>query len=321
MRHKTTKYKVDELVADEQFQNYCRGTNAHDVTHWEDLILSNWSQRRVFEQAYTIVSSLSDKRIFAKPALDAKVVNLPGRVPRTKSMYSKLAVFAAFMLVTISTWYVFHQSTGTTVYVTQAAAYGETKAVTLPDGSTARLNSHSSITYPADMSSSRAVSFSGEVYFNVKSTADRQHFTVSGDYGTVLVTGTEFNLKHRNNTFEATLVEGSITYSKAGIDDILLTPSEQLTYVNDTIKIRQVETDYTTDWVSGRMIFKNISISQLIKTMYDDYNVVIKANNNTIKKKKISANMLTSDPTALLRSIGIVHDFRVEEANGTIILK
>jgi len=67
MRHKTTKYKVDELVADEQFQNYCRGTNAHDVTHWEDLILSNWSQRRVFEQAYTIVSSLSDKRIFAKP--------------------------------------------------------------------------------------------------------------------------------------------------------------------------------------------------------------------------------------------------------------
>jgi len=321
MGQKPHIYTVEELVANERFQNYCNNTHPEDVVYWEDIILGNWNQRSTFEQAYNIVHSLSDQRIFDSTTLEAKVVKLSTPPTKTTSVYRRAVVAAVVLICGLVAFQNLADSRTPQLLITQSTNWGETKCITMPDGSTAHLNSNSSITYPAQMDIDRKVQFAGEVYFDVETTPDRKHFTVHGSFGEVEVTGTSFNLKHRAGRFEATLVEGAITYRRDNLKDIRLTPEEQLVFENNKIKIRHTATTETTDWLEGRMIYKAVKLSTIIASLSEDYGLNVEVENEQILQKTITANMYTSDPRVLLKSIGAIYDFKVEESEENIILK
>ena len=75
-------------------------------------------------------------------------------------------------------------------------ARGEIRTETLPDGSTVRLNSSSTISYADNFVSKRELKLSGEAYFVV--TADPEHpFSVHVGESTVTAKGTKFNVSER----------------------------------------------------------------------------------------------------------------------------
>jgi len=317
----TKKYTVEELVADEGFQNYCLNKNEDDVRLWEDVILSHWNQKSTFEKANNIIVSLSDNRVFDNTKLSAKVVSMAPKQARRSPLKKYMLVASSFLVVAM--FYIgssFFQQPET-VMITQSTNQGEAKKVILPDGSIANLRGNSSLTYPTLMDHTRKVSFEGEVFFEIKTKEDKQFFTVSGAYGEIIVTGTKFNLKHRNSIFEATLVEGSIIYRKENMEDIHLQPSDQLNFAQNEIRIRKVDTEVYTDSSQGRMIYKNVMIKDIIEQMKEDYGLMIIVKNDNLNSKKISANMITADPIKLLESIGLIYDFEVEKSGDKVILK
>lgn len=318
--NKTKKYAIESLVADEQFQNYCLGTSEEDSQYWESVILTNWTQKETFAKAYDIVLLLADKQAYKASTTEAKVVMLPTRKVQPKPNRKWIAsVAAVLLLVTAGYWSLTMSSD--TIYITQSTTTEETKQVMLPDSTRVTLNSNSSITYLAEMSRERKASFEGEVYFEVQTTPEKQNFTVKTPDGNIVVTGTKFNLKNRKGIFEATLLEGAIVYRQQNIEDIALEPNEQLTFRDNTIRVRKTNTEEVTDWIDGRMIYKNIKIGDLIQALTIDYDIDIKTGDPELAEKKVSANMVTADPTVLLQSIGIIYGFEVEDNNGTIILK
>ena len=84
----------------------------------------------------------------------------------------------------------------------------EKTTVTLPDNSTAQLNSKSEISYSEKKwDKKRTVNLKGEAYFKV---AKGSKFDVKTTAGIVSVHGTQFNVKNRKNYFEVKCFEGLV---------------------------------------------------------------------------------------------------------------
>ncbi|MCU0353966.1 MAG: FecR family protein, partial [Cytophagales bacterium] len=93
----------------------------------------------------------------AKPEREARVVKL---VPRRRVLWAAASV-AAVLLLAATAWFM---RTREQVYET---AFGETRVVTLPDGSTVTLNAHSTLAYRNDWQPGRdrEVTLVGEAFF------------------------------------------------------------------------------------------------------------------------------------------------------------
>lgn len=119
---------------------------------------------------------------------------------------AKYAVAASVLIAALaSAYYLLFLPSDQVLYQT---AYGEKQTISLPDGSEIILNASSTISYASsDWENNRVVQLQGEAFFSVTS---GEQFTVKTDNGSVSVLGTEFNVRSRQNMFNAVCFEGKI---------------------------------------------------------------------------------------------------------------
>jgi len=166
---------------------------------------------------------------------------------------------------------------------------GETYKVKLPDGSLVWLNAASSLTYPASFvkSKSRKVVLDGEAYFEIEK--DEKHpFIVGADGQDVTVLGTHFNIKAYKEEADVmtTLVEGSVrvdfqtaTWGDQGkvkyTDDIRLSPGQQASLKDESMRISQANLKESTAWKDGDFIFTEKGIDRIMRDIARWYNIEV----------------------------------------------
>ena len=161
--------------------------------------------------------------------------------------------------------------------------YGARTSFMLPDGSTAWLNSGSTLSFPAPSNGDRTVSLSGEAYFDV--VKNGTPFTVSTVYGKIEVLGTSFNVKaYSDGEFESTLVEGSVKVNGSGNHSLTLIPGQQA-YLDEQgeLNIRKVDPEVFTSWKEGKLIFYREPFAKMAKRLERWYNVTIEVNDEEMK--------------------------------------
>lgn len=166
------------------------------------------------------------------------------------------------------------------------AEKGEQASVVLPDGTKVRLNSKSTLTYPASFSvDQRKVSLTGEAYFEV--THDENcPFIVTTSEAKVRVLGTTFNLYAYpgNALFEASLIEGrgEVIPTNKPEHSVMLAPGQKASYYTHTGKIHVSDTDLRveTAWTRGDLIFHSQSFAYILSQLEFFYGVKIQTNGN-----------------------------------------
>lgn len=145
--------------------------------------------------------------------------------------------------------------------------------ITLEDSTIVWLNSESQLIYPDEFGvKERRVKVHGEAYFQVAKN-DAKPFYVESDKQVVRVYGTEFNVRSypEEYTIETTLVEGSIELARMDNpqNSILLTPGRQVQLNKETLEatVRPVQTDVVTSWRSGRFVFENQNLEQIMRDL------------------------------------------------------
>ena len=120
---------------------------------------------------------------------------------------------------------------------------GQRIKLTLQDGTTVWLNSHTTLTYPAIFDKKeRRVAIDGEAFFIV---AQDKHkpFIVSSQGIETKVLGTQFNIcsYRKNNDVRTSLIEGSLQIYFTGKENesIILSPNEQISIKNGCIDLMQ----------------------------------------------------------------------------------
>ncbi len=142
---------------------------------------------------------------------------------------------------------------------------GQRIKLTLQDGTTVWLNSHTTLTYPAIFDKKeRRVAIDGEAFFIV---AQDKHkpFIVSSQGIETKVLGTQFNIcsYRKNNDVRTSLIEGSLQIYFTGKENesIILSPNEQISIKNGTIK---VDTISHHDYFYGKKEFTVLKTSCLL---------------------------------------------------------
>lgn len=159
-------------------------------------------------------------------------------------------------------------------------AYGEREQVVLPDGTTVWVNAGTTLQYPQSFAEDkRVVKLSGEAYFDVKRDEARP-FIVETRKLSVRVLGTRFNVSAYpdDGQIVTTLNSGKVAVETESRKTILLNPDQQLSFDKKTheVSLQQVESATYSAWKRGELIFDNLTLSEIVKTLERRYDIEIK---------------------------------------------
>lgn len=186
------------------------------------------------------------------------------------------------------------------VYNELKIPYGKIFKLMLSDGTEVYLNAGSSLRYPIKFIKGikRQVFLTGEAYFDVAK--DVEHpFVVNMNSLNVRVLGTQFNISSypEDKNINTVLVEGSVSLFENGdtFDSksaSLLKPGFKAEWSKNenTVSMKSVDTDVYTGWIEGKIVFKNLSFSNIRKKLERHYNVVIINNNKALDKNTYNAS-------------------------------
>lgn len=205
-------------------------------------------------------------------------------VPKKKNILLRVASYAAVIALLIaSTVYATYKFAfpAPLEYTQLSVSYGESKKLTLADGTIVAVNAGSTLIYPEKFTTdTRTVFLTGEANFSVAKNPDKP-FIVKTQNLDIEALGTKFYVQSYPNSpnAKATLVEGSIKVSIGSDDEnsYILKPNNQLIYANNTgqASIINVDAEKLASWEDGYLIFQGSTFDEIAQTLERKYNTEI----------------------------------------------
>lgn len=198
-------------------------------------------------------------------------------------------------------------------YNTMSTPRGGQYKLLLPDGSRVWLNAASSITYPTVFSeSSRFVTISGEVYFEVARNPEKP-FIVRTYKDEIKVLGTSFNVNCYTDepVVKTTLLEGSVY-----INNVVLKPGEA--YINGRVVSADIRKDVA--WKNGAFNFNNATVPEMMRQLGRWYDVEIVYEGEVQQDTfagEMGRNLTLNEVLNALKDVGV--KFKIEEKKLMII--
>jgi transmembrane sensor len=214
-------------------------------------------------------------------------------------------------------------------------AFGQTRNITLPDGSVITLNANSTLHYAKewDTATVREVWIDGEAFFKVNHLhrtgpiQSAQRFVVHAKKMDVEVLGTTFNVKNRRGQIKVALVTGKVGVKIEGDNNpvLKLSPGELAAYggKGDVIRKQKVDITSYTSWQDGELHFNKTPLKEIFDLIEDTYGYQVITKNQQIGNRQLSGTFSLSSEDAFFKaittSLGI--SFQKNEATHQLIIK
>jgi transmembrane sensor len=232
---------------------------------------------------------------------------------------------AASVLLLLGFGYVTHDRWA---YDRYEAPFGQTRTLSLPDGSEVTLNAHSQLRVPrfGFGNADREVWLTGEGYFSVRHTTHDHKFTVHTPNLDVRVLGTKFNVNTRSGQTEVILDEGKVQLirPKTPAQPLTMKPGEQATLAEgDTAFRRKVVSspDVVGAYRQQRLVFDGTPLSQVAERIQDYYGIRVVVGSRELARREFSGTLPNNDLNVVLRSLSVTYNLAVERQPGQVILK
>ena len=271
----------------------------------EDKILKDFENKLLAKNAPEVFAHTSAEKVHNEISkeINKKLFTQP-------SLYRWSVAAAVLLLVIgIASWGWFFSSpnptmmNSTTQWLSASATQGETLTLTLPDGSTAILNSGSNLRYPATFArKKREVQLDGEAFFEVTSNP-KKPFIVKTEILTTEVLGTSFNIEAFPSQNEARV------RVQAGAQQCELHPSQQAVFHKTTqqIQVQTVATNDFTDWKEGILRFRESSLPTVVQKIEKHYGVQIRLEVENAERCYLSGTFVKEDLNVVLKQLTFIH--------------
>ena len=219
--------------------------------------------------------------------------------------WGKIAAAVLFLIVAGIGIYMFQQQSGR---ITERTAFGETRVVTLPDGSEVTLNGNSVLSYDAEWPELREVRLEGEGYFKVVHTKDHRKFRVrTGADFSLDVLGTQFNISKRASGTRIVLDEGKVRCNLGDSkgDTLVLRPGEMVQFRKNPSDYQRerVEKGLYSAWKDHKLVFKNTSLREVAGILRDTYGLETEATRPELLDRQLSGSVPTDNVELLLQGV------------------
>jgi len=259
-----------------------------------------------------------------------KEMNKPDKKLKFNILSSPVLRYAAMIVIAIGIGFATYKivrspENKTDIPVLMAVATTEAHPVnftviTLPDGSTVKMNANTRIEYPEHFAAdARKVKLSGEAFFEV--TRDTAHpFIIETDNASVEVLGTSFNVSAYP---EAGLVEVNVETGKVKLTQhpigssvrksVLLPAGERgwLTIPDGKLGHEMKLASNYSAWITKEMIFQRTPLAEAFTVLENTYHVKIKMENSEIGKIPYTANFANLKLDYIVEVMARTHKLKV----------
>ena len=258
----------------------------------------------------------------------------PAKKKSNTGIWLKVAASITILMISGLSWLYFINQSDSPVaevreetMIVKSNPRGQKSQVTLPDGTTVKLNAESYIEYSSDFRNERFVKLVGEAFFDVVRDTLHPFKVVSGDIQ-VMVLGTSFNVQAFpfEETMSVAVATGKVQVEKKhhhnGEQTSLLLPSEMLSIDHKTgeFKKRQFDPDQVLAWRDGVLTFEKASFEEISKRLERWYGVDI-----VVKRKTPISDGFTGryeNPTleTVLKGMSFSSDFSFKISGDTVLI-
>jgi transmembrane sensor len=259
------------------------------------------------------------------PEKPVKIVSHLNKGLYQSRWYQLAAVLTGLLLIAFASWFIWGKE-NKIIYQT---AYGETKQVTLPDGSTVFLNGNTILSYAEnwDEQQARRVWLEGEAFFSIVHTANDQRFFVhtSEDFN-VEVLGTTFNVLKRKDKTKVTLNTGKIRLNlkeEISAEPILMKPGELVELNDASSKIikKAVNPEIYSSWKSSKMAFEDTSLADIIVLLEQTYGLTVEISDPSLLELKFNGTVPSDNVDILLEGFSQLFDLNIKRQGNHVTFK
>ncbi len=225
--------------------------------------------------------------------------------PQRKTTFSKFNLPLAMAACLVLTW-LFHSELAILMQGDYSTKVGERKTVYFDDGSTAMLNTDSSIAVSMDGPQRKVELLKGEVYFEVNPDPNRP-FIVQAGHSTTRVLGTRFFVHEKSESDEVKVVSGRVevtdrhTLKQSAILHDRESVSVDASGLGETVLL---DSALTTSWVNGFLVFENAPLESVISQIRRYRTGVVVYKDNTLRELKINGRINLRESDDVLKVLG-----------------
>jgi ferric-dicitrate binding protein FerR (iron transport regulator) len=259
----------------------------------------------------TIIPSLTEeKRNAILYKINAKINKPKGKL---RALYFKTPTIAAIAIVLLGISFLIIQSTRKNI-ITQSAAKGEIKTISLPDGSQVILNGNSNVTYTTNFINNRKLNLQGEAYFNVVKNPSLPFIVKTKQFETKVL-GTSFTIKaYANCPNVISVLSGKVAINAQGSPNkyIFLTKNQQLRFTK--LQLPQLTNNTREDflaWTKNIVVLENTSLGETSEILRNKFNVTILFDNPELKQLRVTGKFKEENITTILKSIAQVKQLEI----------
>ena len=298
----------------------------------DDMIMKVGSDESLKKRADTEEHNLKINAILSLPKSQEHTVQ---RVKTHRLRFPQIttiriaAVVIVSLIATLSI-YILNTKQEIQMLVNKTVA-GHKATITLNDGSTVRLNSETTLTYPEKFNSNiREVFIEGEAYFTVKPNENKP-FIVKSKHLTTKVLGTSFNVRAFNDEdrVEVVVASGRVVVESQATDgiaykEIILGKNEMLTFdvTEKTMTKATGDLSQLIAWKDGTLVFDGIELREVVKELERWFGIDINLENEQLGSCLIKAEFRNRSLDRILELIEWgMDDFGYEFGDEGVMIK
>jgi transmembrane sensor len=333
-------YQLEDFVLDEDFQQWVKHPQKKQSILWEKITLEYPEKQELVGEAQKLILALQFKKNnptqtdydqILENILKARKIQ-PTRKIKTKSVFSYYLVAVAIGILLLSAgvyYFTFYQQIQNIV---EQTAYGETKELQLPDGTTVYLNANSKISYQAnfDAVTQREVWLEGEAYFKVqkskKHDQSAKKFIVHTQNLDVVVWGTQFNVNNHDDMTQVVLNTGAVTLQLKNPkkkQEIKMKPGEMVEFSSKSQLLTQktIQKDIYSTWIKKRFVFENVPLCEVALRLEDFFGLQVQFEDEDLKQLRFTGTPPMNDIDLLISILNQSLEIKIEKKNQTIYIQ
>lgn len=305
-------YLAEDFAKDAAFIRWVKYSAPEDEAFWKTFVLAHPHQAVETDQARALildtlnlfpVAQLSDEEKSQMHVRLMGAIRISGQTGVMSGLLQlRPARWAAVVGLLILCGVAFYTLTGAPDQEKYTTSFGETRTLSLPDGSIVRLNANSQLTFDAawQAGNDRQVWLEGEAYFEVSPQPETcAKFSVHTHELVVQVLGTRFNVNSRQAKTRVVLNEGKISLllHEPGSESIRMDPGDMVDYAQKQRKLvqRKVNPELHSSWKEGIQLFEKTSLGEVIEKMEEIYGVAIQVQDTSLASRKITMGVPVED--------------------------
>ncbi|HEX5654938.1 MAG TPA: FecR domain-containing protein [Chitinophagaceae bacterium] len=320
---------VEDVLTDESFLAWFYGEDESHIKEWEEWLSLHPEQKSLIEEATAFMKStvLSERKVEGS-RVEEKLEILHSRMYQAATANPVVAMnsrkrwlwtAAAAILLIVAGYSFWNMGQPAPVLDT---AYGQISDNQLPDGSTMILNANSTaeLSKGWDEGKDREVWLKGEAFFKVTRTPQKSRFIVHTDNLDVIVTGTQFNVSHRDNKTAVLLTEGSVTIRTHDGKELAMKPGDYVEMADQLVERTATNEDYILAWKESKLAFDKTPLPEVAQIIYHHYGVKVSLADPSVHTKSLTGIMPNNNLDDLLKAIEIAIDVKITRSDSAIII-